>query len=67
MTNEKRANYGQYAVLEGSYDGDLVDVLTNLMHYAKRESIDFPSAIETAFSHFVIEREEERDEPNQAD
>ena len=50
-------------ILRQDYNGngeeDVIDILTDLMHYCKRESIDFRVALEMAREHF---REELLDE-----
>ncbi len=39
------------------YESGLVDVLTNLMHFADRYQIDFEAQLGRAYGHRVAERE----------
>lgn len=65
-TNDDRADripptLQAYATARGDADdeeSDLSDVLTDLMHYAKREGYDFPALLTTAEMNFTEEVEE---------
>jgi len=77
-TNANRADWAAAAVHtfadatnqreKGQYTDDLhsivSDLLADLMHYCRREGVDFDETLETARAHFNFEREEERPDPN---
>ena len=58
MTNEQRANNAA-AALAPLYTTDregIADLLTDLMHYADRESYDFEAALKAARHHHQAEK-----------
>jgi hypothetical protein len=64
LTNTGRANYGKLAVKAGNPDHEgrpveVIDTLTNIMHYCDRESIDFANVLQAAEMHFEAEKENE--------
>ena len=67
MNNKERANYGRIAITFG-HDGStaqpvedqLVDTLTNIMHYCHKSGIAFDLALDTARSHLYNELNDER-------
>ena len=46
---------------------DLVDLLSNLMHWAGREGLSFDAALDQARSHFRREREGQAPDPDGVD
>lgn len=62
MDNEDREAYGHDAIHAGcdideaDEQANLVDALTNIMHYAAAEKLDFYAALQTAQMHFNAER-----------
>ena len=65
QANDRRANLGMEALISysratGSSMGDddaLVDIITDLMHWARRQGFDINAAIEQANEHFACEVE----------
>lgn len=60
MTNEQRANAAA-AALDTAYtvdDAGLIDLLTDLMHFADFWGLDFDQALKTAKHHHQTEKGE---------
>ncbi|MEW6775055.1 MAG: hypothetical protein AB1405_02060 [Bdellovibrionota bacterium] len=69
MDNQKRAEWGERAVTNGTPDTphndaltNLTDALANMMHFAHAQELDFGKALEAARVHFGDEAESFPDE-----
>lgn len=62
MKPTDRAERAARAVQNSRYNGSLVDLLADLMHWADHQPQDFDAALATAREHYAAEIEETDDD-----
>ena len=70
MTNDRRADLGEVALLTTDYDGQdeddrqiyMADVIANLLHLSNREGLSFDDALDGGRMHYEAEVEEADEE-----